>query len=77
MTLKQLELSLKKKYSPSTLAKLKKDGLVDIEKIIKRSTLKYKYEKVIQLAKNSPTNNITVLTEFTLSRLDASFDMCF
>ena len=55
LTSKQLERSLRKKYSPSTLAKLKRDGLVDVENKIKRSSLKYKYETVIRLADNSST----------------------
>ena len=55
LTSKQLERSLRKKYSPSTLAKLKRDGLVDVENKIKRSSLKYKYETVIRLAENSST----------------------
>jgi len=55
LTSKQLERSLRKKYSPSTLAKLKRDGLVGVENEIKRSSLKYKYEKVIRLAENSST----------------------
>tara|TARA_Y100001001_G_scaffold143361_1_gene148626 strand:+ start:548 stop:2398 length:1851 start_codon:yes stop_codon:yes gene_type:complete len=55
LTSKQLERSLRKKYNPSTLAKLKRDGLVDVENKIKRSSLKYKYETVIRLADNSST----------------------
>ncbi|MCH2391055.1 MAG: primosomal protein N' [Nitrospinales bacterium] len=55
LTSKQLERSLRKKYSPSTLAKLKRDGLVGVENKIKRSSLKYKYETVIRLAENSST----------------------
>ena len=47
LTSKQLERSLKKKYSPSALAKLKRDGLVGVENEIKRSSLRYKHEKII------------------------------
>ncbi len=54
LTSKQLERSLKKTYSPSTLAKLKRDGLVGVKNEIKRSSLKYEYEKVFQLAENLP-----------------------
>ena len=54
LTSKQLERSLKKTYSPSTLAKLKRDGLVGVKNEIKRSSLKYEYEKVFQLAENPP-----------------------
>jgi primosomal protein N' (replication factor Y) (superfamily II helicase) len=55
LTSKQLQRSLKKKYSPSALAKLKQSGMVSIENQITRSSLKYKYEKVIRLVENPPT----------------------
>ena len=54
LTSKQLERSLKKKYSPSALAKLKRDGLVGVENEIKRSSLRYEYEKIFCLAENLP-----------------------
>ncbi len=54
LTSRQLERSLKKKYSPGTLASLKRDELVKVENKIKRSPLKYKYEKIIRTAKNLP-----------------------
>lgn len=55
LTSKQLERFLKKKYSPSALAKLKRNGLVESEVQIKRSSLSYKYEKSIRIAKNLPS----------------------
>ena len=55
LTSKQLDRSLKKKYSPSTLLKLKQNGMVSVESQITRSSLKYKYEKVIRLVENPPT----------------------
>ena len=54
LTSKQLERSLNKKYSPSALAKLKRDGLVGVENEIKRSSLRYEYEKNFRLAENLP-----------------------
>ncbi|HIF03729.1 MAG TPA: primosomal protein N' [Nitrospinaceae bacterium] len=54
LTSKQLERCLKKKYSPSSLAKLKRDGLVGTGNKIKRSSLRYEYEKNVHLAKNLP-----------------------
>ncbi|SVB99087.1 uncharacterized protein METZ01_LOCUS251941, partial [marine metagenome] len=54
LTSRQLERSLKKKYSAGTLASLKRDELVKVENKIKRSFLKYKYEKIIRTAKNLP-----------------------
>ena len=54
LTPKQLERSLKEKYNPGALAKLKCNGLVESKIQIKRSSLSYKYEKSICLAKNLP-----------------------
>jgi len=54
LTSKQLSRCLKKKYSPSALAKLKRDGLVGTGNKIKRSPLRYEYEKIVHLAKNLP-----------------------
>ena len=54
LTPKQLERSLKEKYNPGALAKLKCNGLVKSKIQIKRSSLSYKYEKSICLAKNLP-----------------------
>ena len=54
LTSKQLERSLKKNYSPGVLVKLKQDGLVGIENQIKRSSLNYKYERSVRLAKHLP-----------------------
>jgi len=54
LTSKQLQRSLKKKYSPKALAKLKRDGLVSTKVQIKRSSLNYKYEKSVRLVKNLP-----------------------
>ncbi|MBT3515651.1 MAG: primosomal protein N' [Nitrospina sp.] len=55
LTSKQLERSLGKNYNPSSLVKLKRNGLVEVENKIKRSPLNYKYNKVIRLAENLPT----------------------
>ena len=55
LTSKQLYRSLKKKYSPSALVKLKQNGMVSVENQITRSALKYKYEKVIRLVENPAT----------------------
>ena len=54
LTKKQLERSLNKKYSPSTLAKLKQDGLINVESQIKRSSLNYTYEKSVRLRHDLP-----------------------
>ncbi len=55
LTPRQLERSLKRKYSAGALAKLKREGLVNFETKIKRSSLNYKYEKSVRLATNLPT----------------------
>ena len=55
LTPKQLERSLKKKYSAGALAKLKRDGLVKSATKIKRSSLSYIYEKSARLARSLPT----------------------